>query len=135
MSLSELPFLNACLNGTCAMLLVCGYTSILLKKETLHRVFMSLAFVVSTLFLISYLYYHAHAGSKPYQGVGLLRTIYFVILITHSILAAIVVPFILKTIYLAVSNQRLAHRQLARLTLPMWLYVSVTGVVIYRMLY
>ena len=134
-SLSQLPALNAALNGTSALLLVAGFWFIRRKNVTAHRVCMSGAFVVSTLFLISYLYLHYHAGSTRFDGTGWTRQLYFSILISHSILAAAVVPLVLTTLYRALRGQFDKHRRIARWTLPAWLYVSVTGVLIYFMLY
>ena len=130
-----LPSINAALNATSALLLMCGYIAIRNQKVSVHRLFMTTAFIVSTIFLISYLTYHAHAGHVPYQGTGLLRMIYFTILLSHTILAMVIVPLILRTIYLALRGRFDLHRQWARWTFPLWLYVSITGVVIYEMLY
>ncbi len=132
---AALPAFNATLNATCAALLLLGYFFIRTKRIQAHRFAMGTAFAVSTLFLISYLVYHAHAGSVRYQGVGGMRTLYFAILISHSILATLIVPMILRTFYLALKLRFVDHRRWARWTLPLWMYVSVTGVVIYRMLY
>lgn len=133
--LSSLPALNASLNATSALLLLAGYYFIRNRRITAHKTCMVAAFVVSALFLISYLYYHAHHGSTPFPGQGWVRPVYFVILITHIILAAAVLPLALVTLYRAWQEQFDRHRRIARWTLPLWLYVSVTGVVIYWMLY
>lgn len=130
-----LPTINAGLNATCAVLLFVGYLLIRQRKIQAHRMVMGMAFAVSALFLVSYLVYHAHAGSVRYQGVGGMRTLYFTILISHSILAALIVPMILRTLYLALRARFADHQRWARWTFPLWMYVSVTGVVIYQMLY
>jgi len=135
MSPSELPGLNAALNGTCAVLLVCGFVAIRRGARELHRRLMLSAFTVSVLFLISYLVYHAMAGSTSFPGHGAVRTAYLAILLTHTVLAA-AVPFLaLITLVRALRRRFDAHRRIARWTLPIWLYVSVTGVVVYWMLY
>lgn len=133
--LSSLPALNASLNATSALLLLAGYYFIRNRRITAHKTCMVSAFVVSALFLISYLYYHAHHGSTSFPGQGWVRPVYFVILITHIILAAAILPLALVTLYRAWQEQFDRHRRIARWTLPLWLYVSVTGVVIYWMLY
>lgn len=135
MSYSDLPALNAALNTTSALLLAAGYGFIRQKKVEWHRLCMSLAFLTSVAFLVSYLAYHARVGSVPYAGQGVLRTVYFAILISHSILAVVIVPLVLRTLYLAVRGRFELHRRWARWTFPLWMYVSVTGVVIYGMLY
>jgi uncharacterized membrane protein YozB (DUF420 family) len=134
-SLSSFPALNATLNATCAVLLLFGYFFIRRKKITAHKISMVLAFIVSTLFLISYLYYHAHHGSTPFLKQGWIRPLYFTILISHTILAAVIVPLALITLYRAWKVQFDKHVKIARVTFPIWLYVSITGVVIYWMLY
>jgi len=131
----RLPFLNACLNSGSACLLASGFLSIRLQKVPFHRACMLGAFGLSTLFLASYLYYHAHAGVIHYAGRGFWRPIYFALLTSHTILAAVIVPLVLRTLYLAVKGRLEDHRRWARWTLPLWFYVSVTGVVIYEMLY
>jgi uncharacterized membrane protein YozB (DUF420 family) len=134
-SLSQLPSLNAVLNSLSAILLICGFVMIRKRKVSAHRAFMVSAFVTSILFLTSYLIYHYHAGSKPFPGVGTIRAVYFTILITHTILAALV-PFLAAiTLYRAAKRNFEKHRRIARWTLPIWLYVSVTGVVVYWMPY
>ncbi len=132
---ASLPALNAILNATAAVLLVTGYLFIRKGKIGQHLVCMLSAFVVSTLFLISYVVHHAHAGVIHYKGQGMLRTFYFLLLTTHTILAILIVPLVLRTLYLAVHARFIEHRRLARWTFPLWLYVSITGVVIYEMLY
>jgi putative membrane protein len=135
MEIDQLPGLNAILNSLSAALLITGYGLIRRKSIRAHRACMIAAFVTSTLFLISYLTYHYHHGSTRFQGQGLVRMLYFVILITHTILAAVIVPFALTTLYRATRGNFASHARVARWTLPMWLYVSVTGVVVYLMLY
>ena len=135
MQISILPSVNAVLNGTCAVLLVAGYLFIRRKAVLAHRACMASAFFVSILFLISYLTYHAMHGSTRFPGTGWIRPAYFAILISHTVLAVLIVPLVLRTLYLALRNRFEAHRQIARWTLPLWLYVSVTGVVVYWMLY
>lgn len=132
---SSLPAVNALLNATSAILLVAGLLNIRKKRITRHRNFMIAAVCCSALFLTSYLIYHYNAGSKPFQGQGLIRPIYFTILISHTILATAIVPLVLLTLYRAVTEKFVQHARIARWTLPIWLYVSVTGVVIYFMLY
>jgi putative membrane protein len=130
-----LPAVNATLNSLATVLLVAGYALIRQGRREAHRRAMLAALACSTLFLISYLAYHAQVGSVRFQGTGAVRTIYFAILLTHTVLAA-AVPFLaLRTLFLAHRERLAEHRRLARWTLPIWLYVSVTGVVIYVMLY
>ena len=129
------PALNAALNGTAAVLLLSGYTFIRRRQVTAHRVCMVSAFLTSTAFLISYLLYHARVGSVPFQGQGWIRPVYYFILFTHIVLAAAIVPLALVTISRALREQFDRHKRIARWTLPIWLYVSVTGVVIYFLLY
>jgi uncharacterized membrane protein YozB (DUF420 family) len=129
------PALNAALNGTAAVLLLSGYTFIRRRQVTAHRVCMVAAFLTSTAFLISYLLYHARVGSVPFQGQGWIRPVYFFILFTHIVLAATIVPLALVTLSRALREQFDRHKRIARWTLPIWLYVSVTGVVIYFLLY
>ena len=133
--ISDLPTVNAVLNGTSAVLLSAGYVFIRRKRVTSHLLCMGGALVVSTVFLISYLTYHAHVGSKHFTGQGWVRPMYFTILLTHTVLAAAIVPLALTTLYRAVRKQFDRHKRIARWTLPLWLYVSVTGVIIYFMLY
>ena len=129
------PALNAALNGTAAVLLLSGYTFIRRRQVTAHRVCMVAAFLTSTAFLISYLIYHARVGSVPFQGQGWIRPVYFFILFTHIVLAAAIVPLALVTLSRALREQFDRHKRIARWTLPIWLYVSLTGVVVYWMLY
>jgi uncharacterized membrane protein YozB (DUF420 family) len=132
---SELPTLNAALNSLSAALLFSGYAFIRRKNIGAHRACMLAAFASSTLFLVSYLIYHYQVGSVPYQGQGWIRTAYFTILISHTILATAVVPLALVTLVRALRERFPQHRRIARWTFPVWLYVSVTGVIIYLMLY
>jgi putative membrane protein len=133
--LHVLPLLNAFLNSLSAVLLCSGYIAIRRRCVLLHKTCMLTACFTSALFLISYLTYHYHVGSKPFTGQGSIRLVYFTILISHTILAAVIVPLVVLTLTLAWKAQWLRHQRLARWTLPLWLYVSVTGVVIYLMLY
>ena len=135
MSYTDLPALNALLNATAAVFLSVGWLLIRRRKIEAHRLCMLSAFVVSALFLISYVVYHANVGSVPYQGQGPIRMVYFAILITHVTLAAAILPLALVTLSRALARRFDRHRKIARWTLPIWLYVSVTGVVIYVMLY
>ncbi len=134
-TVSALPIVNAVLNGTSALLLTAGYGFIRQRKVRAHKTCMLTAFGVSSCFLVSYVVYHYHAGSKPFGGHGWIRGIYYPLLISHLVLAALIVPFALTTIYRAWWGQFARHRRIARWTLPMWLYVSVTGVIVYWMLY
>ena len=131
------PALNAFLNGSSAVLIATGYYFIRTGRRDAHKRLMIAAFVTSTLFLISYLYYHLvlRAGVTHFQGQGIWRPVYFSILISHTFLAAIVVPFVLITLYRALTGKFARHRAIARYTFPIWMYVSVTGVVIFVMLY
>lgn len=135
MLLHALPALNAGLNATSAVLLLVGWRFIAVKRVAAHTIAMLAAFAVSTAFLISYLTYHAQVGSVRFPGHGWIRPVYFTLLISHTILAIVIVPLVLRTLYLAGRRQYEAHRRIARVTLPLWLYVSVTGVVIYWLLY
>ncbi len=135
MDVTQLPALNAGLNGLAACFLIAGFVAIRRRRVRAHRFVMLTAFACSVAFLVSYLYYHSQVGSVRFQGTGTIRTIYFSILISHTILAA-AVPFLAAvTLYRALRERFDRHRKLARWTLPIWLYVSVTGVVIYWMLY
>lgn len=134
-SVSALPAWNAVLNGTSAIFLIAGYTFIRRRQILAHKSCMVAAFLCSTAFLVSYLYYHAHAGLIRFQGHGWIRPVYFTLLTTHTILAVVIVPLVLITLYRALSNQFDRHRRIARWTLPLWLYVSVTGVIVYWLLY
>ena len=133
--ISYLPHLNACLNGTSAVLLFFGYTFIRSRNVAAHRACQVSALVVSLLFLVSYLTYHYHHGATRFQGTGLARPIYFIILTSHTILAIVIVPLVIITFYRALRHDFTRHRRIARITLPLWLYVSITGVIVYLMLY
>ena len=133
--LSILPTVNATLNGLAGMLLVAGFVSIRRGKMKVHRAFMLAAFTASVLFLTSYLVYHFNFAFTPFPGRGLARVVYFTILIPHVVLAATVVPLALITLSRALRRQFPRHRRIARWTFPIWLYVSVTGVIVYVMLY
>ena len=135
MSVADLPALNASLNGVAALLLIAGYMFIKRRQIPAHRASMLAAVAASALFLISYVIYHANAGSKPFPGIGPVRVVYFVILVTHIVLAAAIVPMVLMTLVRALKQRFDRHAAIARRTLPLWLYVSATGVVIYVMLY
>ena len=135
MSVSDLPTLNALLNLTAALLLVIGWRLIKAGRIAAHRRTMIAAFATSALFLISYLTYHAQAGSRPFTGTGILRIVYFSILIPHIVLAAAILPLAIVTLRRGLARRDDAHRRIARVTLPLWLFVSVTGVVVYVMLY
>ena len=134
-AVAALPLLNACLNATAAALLSVGYLFIRRKQVTGHRACMVSALVVSSLFMASYLTYHTLAGSRPFTARGWIRAVYFPILISHISLAAAIIPLVLTTVYRALRGDFARHRRIARWTLPLWLYVSVTGVVVYWMLY
>jgi uncharacterized membrane protein YozB (DUF420 family) len=134
----DLPSLNACLNAASALLLLAGFVAIKRGKVRFHLCCMLTALGVSTVFLASYLYYHfAVRGGAPtrFEGQGWVRSVYFAILLTHTVLAATVAPLALSTAYLGLRGRLDRHRRIARWTLPIWLYVSVTGVVVYWMLY
>jgi putative membrane protein len=135
MSISDLPTLNAILNSISAILLATGFVLIRQKKIPAHRACMISAFVTSTLFLISYLVYHYYHGATSFPGQGIARLIYFTVLTTHTTLAVVIVPLVFITFSRAFNKKFDRHRKIARWTLPIWLYVSVTGVVVYLMLY
>ncbi|MGH9257158.1 MAG: DUF420 domain-containing protein [Vicinamibacterales bacterium] len=135
MSISDLPALNAILNGTAATFLTVGYIQIRRGRTELHKRCMLAALVTSALFLISYVVYHLNAGSRPFPGTGMARVAYFAILVTHVVLAAVILPLALMTAARGLRAQYDRHVRIARWTLPLWIYVSVTGVVIYLMLY
>lgn len=130
----QLPALNAFLNSVSTLLILSGYVAIRKKKYKVHMRFMLTAFITSSLFFISYLVYHHYAGDTPFPGQGWIRPVYFSILISHIILSAFVVPLVLTSYYFAFSGKFKTHRKVSKWTLPVWLYVSVTGVVIYFML-
>jgi uncharacterized membrane protein YozB (DUF420 family) len=132
---SVLPAVNATLNALSGILLFTGYTLIRRRQITAHRNCMLAAFGTSTLFLISYVVYHVNAGSRPFPGQGSMRMIYFAILITHVILAASILPLAITTLSRGLRGQYTRHVRIARWTFPIWMYVSVTGVIIYVLLY
>jgi uncharacterized membrane protein YozB (DUF420 family) len=134
-TLADLPALNATLNATAGILLMCGYVMIRRRRIEAHRRFMLAAFATSALFLVSYVIYHANIGSRPFTGQGPIRTVYYAILITHVILAAAILPLAIVTLTHALRERFERHVPIARWTLPIWLYVSVTGVIVYVMLY
>src|SRR5262245_3991785 len=134
-SVSVLPRLNASLNGASALLLVTGWLFVRRRRVSAHRTCMLLAFGFSAVFLVSYVVYHAQAGSRPFAGTGWIRPVYFTLLISHIVLAAVIVPLVLTTILRAWRGDFGRHVLIARWTLPIWLYVSITGVVVYWMLY
>lgn len=135
MSVTDLPALNALLNLTAGTLLVIGWFFIKTRRTKAHRRTMIAAFCTSALFLVSYLIYHGQVGSKPFTGTGVLRTIYFSILVPHVVLAALILPLAIVTLRRGLVRNDVAHRRIARITLPLWLFVSVSGVVVYLMLY
>jgi uncharacterized membrane protein YozB (DUF420 family) len=135
MTVHDLPSVNAFLNAASAVLLTWGYTLIRRKMVDQHRRVMLTAFATSCVFLVCYVVYHAQVGSVPYQHTGILRPIYFTILITHTLLAATVPVLAIITLSRGLRGRITAHRAIARWTLPIWLYVNVTGVVVYAMLY
>jgi putative membrane protein len=135
LSVDLLPHLNAALNATASVFLATGWVLIRSRRIAQHRAFMIAAVVTSGLFLTSYVVYHALAGSKLFPGTGWIRAVYFSILIPHTILAAFVLPMVLVTFVRGLRRQDARHRRLARWTMPLWLFVSVSGVVVYLMLY
>ena len=135
MQISDLPTLNATLNGLSAVWLTCGYIFIRQKKITAHKTCMIGALITSALFLSSYLIYHYHAGSRPFTGQGTIRLVYFAILISHIILAITLVPLAISTLRKGLRGDYARHVRVARRTFPMWMYVSVTGIIVYLMLY
>ena len=135
MTVADLPALNATLNFISFILLVTGYVFIRQKQWRKHRACMIAALVMSGLFLTSYVIYHAQVGSVPFKGTGLIRIVYFAVLIPHVILAAAMVPPVIITVSRGLSAKYDQHRRIARWTLPIWIYVSITGVIVYLMLY
>jgi len=135
MTIADLPALNASLNALAFVFLVAGYILIRSGRRDAHKRCMLLALTTSALFLISYVIYHANAGSVPFRGVGAIRGVYFVVLIPHVILAATILPLALLTAARGLRGDYGRHVRVARWTLPLWLYVSVTGVIVYLMLY
>ena len=134
-SLASLPAVNASLNAACTVLLLAGYALIRRRKIQLHRLCMIAALICSAAFLTLYLYFHAHAGVIRFGGQGWIRPVYFALLISHTVLAAVIIPLVLITLVRALRERFDKHRAIARWTLPLWLYVSVTGVVVYWLLY
>lgn len=135
MSVYDLPALNATLNALAATCLLAGYVLIRRGHREAHRNAMITALAFSAAFLASYLVYHYHVGSRPFTGQGAIRTVYFAILITHVVLAIVIVPMVLVTVSRALTARFDQHRRIARWTWPLWMYVSVTGVIVYLMLY
>lgn len=135
MSVRDLPALNAVLNSLSALCLLCGFVLIRRGRREAHRAAMLSALACSALFLVSYLYYHSQVGSVRFTGQGATRGVYFAILVSHTVLAAAMLPMIAVTLSHALRERFDRHRRIARLTLPTWAYVSVTGVVVYVMLY
>jgi uncharacterized membrane protein YozB (DUF420 family) len=131
----DLPAVNASLNAASGILLACGYTLMRLRRIELHRTFMIAAFAMSSLFLICYVVYHAQVGSVPFLRQGLVRPLYFTILITHVLLAATVPPLAIVSMTRGLQGRYPQHRRIARWTFPIWMYVSVTGVLVYVLLY
>ena len=132
---SVLPHLNATLNASSFVLLSSGYYFIRRKKVSAHRNCQIAALTASALFLISYIVYHLHHGVTKFAGQGIVRPVYFTILFTHTVLAVVIVPFVIVTVRRAQRKDFQRHKAIARWTLPMWLYVSITGVIVYLMLY
>lgn len=135
MDTALLPLLNALLNATCSCFLLAGWWFIRRGRKRAHRACMISALVTSALFLVSYLTYHYAHGSTPFVGQGFIRPVYFTILLTHTVLAVVIVPLVALTLVRALRERFDAHRRIARWTLPIWLYVSVTGVAVYLLLY
>ena len=135
MDYTNLPALNAILNSASAVLVLAGVYFIKQRNVTAHKTCMFAALGVSALFLTSYLIYHYQVGSVRFEHEGPIRTVYLGILLTHTVLAAAIVPLVLRTVYLALKNRLDSHRRIAQWTFPIWIYVSVTGVVVYLMLY
>jgi uncharacterized membrane protein YozB (DUF420 family) len=134
-AITDLPALNASLNALSTVLLTLGWVLIHQRRIEAHKKCMIAAFATSVLFLTSYVIYHANVGSKPFAGTGLIRTIYFSILVPHVILAAAVPPLAIITLARGLKRNDAAHRRIAKWTMPIWLFVSVTGVIVYVMLY
>ena len=135
MTVTDLPALNATLNATSAVLLCTGWYLIKHGRRIAHRNVMLAACGVSVAFLVSYLVYHAQVGSVRFTKQGPIRAVYFTILLTHTVLAAVIVPLVVVTLSRGLSAKYDRHRRIARWTMPLWLYVSVTGVIVYVMLY
>jgi uncharacterized membrane protein YozB (DUF420 family) len=135
LEISDLPGLNAALNLTSAILLGTGYYFIRKRNIRAHKTCMVAALITSTAFLTSYLIYHAHVGSVPFTKQGWIRPVYYFILLTHILLAIVILPLVLRTAFLAFRQRFDKHVRIARWTFPLWMYVSVTGVIVYLMLY
>jgi uncharacterized membrane protein YozB (DUF420 family) len=135
LALTDLPAVNASLNATSAILLASGYRFVRRRRITAHKGCMLAACVTSALFLLSYLTYHYYVGSMPFRGQGWVRLLYFTILTSHTVLAVVIVPLALITLFRAWKGDFRKHVRIARWTLPIWFYVSLTGVIIYVMLY
>lgn len=135
MTVSDLPVLNASLNLLATLFLLAGYVFVRQRRVGPHRLCMLGALAASALFLTSYVIYHYNVGSRPFTGTGVVRVIYFAILVSHVLLAIAIVPLVLMTVSRALSGRFDPHRRIARITWPLWMYVSVTGVVVYLMLY
>jgi len=135
MTVNDLPFINSCLNATATVLLLLGYFFIKAGNKKAHGVTMGLALLVSAVFLACYLYYHYHVGHVKFAGVGGIRTFYYGLLISHIILAVVNLPMIIMTVVPVLQHRFDTHKRIARWTLPVWLYVSVTGVIVYLMCY
>lgn len=135
MSVTDLPALNAALNATASVLLITGWVLIHGGHRQAHKRCMLAALAVSAMFLTSYVIYHLNVGSVPFTGTGWIRTVYFLVLIPHVILAVAIVPLVVMTTSRGLSNKFDQHKKIAKITLPLWLYVSVTGVIVYLMLY
>ncbi len=134
-TLRDVPALNAVLNAASALFLLLGYVAVRRGRIETHRGWMLTAAVTSSVFLASYVSYHLRVGSVRFTGQGAVRTLYFAILLSHTVLAVLIVPLVLRTLYLGLKRRDDRHRRIARWTFPLWLYVSVTGVVVYWMLY
>ena len=135
MSISDLPALNASLNALASLFLLAGFVFVRQKRVEAHRLCMLAALATSVLFLASYVVYHANIGSRPFTGTGPIRVVYFAILISHVILAIAIVPLVLITVSRALARRFDQHRRIARITWPLWMYVSISGVVVYLLLY
>jgi putative membrane protein len=132
---TPLATVNALLNGSAGCFLLIGWRFVRRREIAAHRICMSIATALSSVFLVTYLLHHAQVGSVPFRGTGALRALYFAILIPHVVLAAVIVPLALFTLYRGITGRIAGHRRIARITLPLWLYVSASGVVVYAMLY
>ena len=135
MTVSDLPALNASLNALASLFLLAGYVCVRQQKIIAHRACMVAALATSALFLTSYLIYHYNVGSRPFTGTGAIRIVYFAILISHVLLATAIVPMVMVTVSRALTRRFDRHRRIARITWPLWMYVSITGVIVYVMLY